>query len=214
MSTLLKTIRRSVRRLRGTPPPRTDARRALLELLPPGSVGAEIGVHLGDFSRRLLDVVRPAKLYLIDPWLHMSSEQYQQAWYGGQARGGQKEMDTRYDQVLTRFAAEIRSGQVEVRRGLSTEVGQTLPDAHLDWVYIDGNHLYEFAKQDLELYFGKVRDGGYLTGDDYREGGWWHGGVRKAVDEFVASHPVDWVFAKHDQFVLRKRSLTEPVKTA
>ena len=57
-------------------------------------------------------------------------------------------------------------------------------DGSLDFVYIDGNHLYEFVKKDLELSLRKMKPGGYITGDDYSPGGWWKGGVKRAVDEF------------------------------
>ena len=65
-------------------------------MLPRKSIGAEIGVHKGDFSRKILRTVSPAALHLIDPWRHETSETYKDAWYGGQAEGRQGEMDARY----------------------------------------------------------------------------------------------------------------------
>jgi hypothetical protein len=174
-------------------------------MLPRHSVGAEIGVHLGDFSADILRIVAPAHLHLVDPWEHVATPGYEQAWYGGGAKGGQKEMDERYESVLARFRREIDAGQVVVHRGLSNDFGSTLPAEHLDWVYIDGNHTYEFVKRDLDLFFGKLKPRGYLLGDDYHDGGWWAGGVKKAVDEFVRAYPVDVVALKYEQFVLRKR---------
>jgi hypothetical protein len=37
----------------------------------------------------------------------------------------------------------------------------------------------------LNLYFDKVKPGAFITGDDYKEGGWWQGGFEKAVGEFL-----------------------------
>jgi hypothetical protein len=179
-------------------------RATLLEILPHASVGAEIGVHLGDFSTEILRIVAPARLHLVDPWKHFDTPGYKQAWYGGGAKGGQNEMDERYESVLVRFRSEIDAGQVVVHRGFSNDFGLTLPAEHLDWVYIDGDHTYEFVKRDLELFFGKLKPGGHLLGDDYHDGGWWAGGVKKAVDEFVRAYPVDVVTLKYEQFVLRK----------
>jgi len=71
-------------------------------------------------------------------------------------------------------------------------------------VYIDGNHLYEFVKSDLELYYHKVRSGGYIAGDDYEIGGWWKSGVKLAVDEFVKNRAVEVVDIRDRQFILRK----------
>jgi hypothetical protein len=173
-------------------------------MLPRRSVGAEIGVHLGDFSAEILRIVAPARLHLVDPWEHFDSPTYKQAWYGGGAKGGQTEMDERYESVLVRFRSEIQTGQVVVHRGFSNDFGSALPPEHLDWVYIDGNHTYDFVKRDLGLFFDKLKPGGYLLGDDYHDGGWWAGGVKKAVDEFVRAYPVDVVTLKYEQFVLRK----------
>jgi Methyltransferase domain len=46
------------------------SRLQLLQLLPKGGEGAEIGVAKGEFSQPLLDVVKPGRLHLIDPWEH------------------------------------------------------------------------------------------------------------------------------------------------
>lgn len=180
-------------------------RATLLEILPRLSVGAEIGVHRGDFSAEILKIVAPSRLHLVDPWKHFDTPAYKHAWYGGGASGGQSEMDERYATVLVRFRSEIDAGQVLVHRRFSNDFGLDLPADHLDWVYIDGDHTYEFVTRDLELFFGKLKPGGYLLGDDYQNGGWWAGGVKKAVDEFVPAYPVDVVTLEYEQFVLRKR---------
>jgi hypothetical protein len=181
-----------------------NSRLFVLEQLPTHSTGVEIGVHKGDFSAQILKVVRPKELHLIDPWHFEPTETYKKAWYGGKARGGQAEMDSRYQAVLARFSDPIGSGQVTVHRGFSTDVGAAFADQQFDWVYIDGNHLYEFVKKDLELFFNRVKVGGLLCGDDYASGGWWQGGVKRAVDEFVRAFPVQVVMIRRRQFVLRR----------
>ena len=40
-------------------------------------------------------------------------------------------------------------------------------DNSLDFVYIDANHAYEFVKEDIELWYPKVKSGGYVMGHDY-----------------------------------------------
>jgi hypothetical protein len=181
-----------------------DKRRFLLDTLPKDSRGVEIGVHIGDFSRKILDVVRPAELYLVDPWEYQQSDTYMGALYGGGAKNGQIEMDERYKNVCKRFGHEIQKGIVKIKREYSSNVLMTFPDNYLDWVYIDGNHLYEYVKNDLELSLQKVCVGGYITGDDYREGGWWNGGVKKAVDEFVSLKFVKITVIQNSQFILQK----------
>ena len=52
----------------------------------------------------------------------------------------------------------------------------------LDFVYIDGNHHYDYVKKDVEMYFPKVRQGGIFGGDNYNNKK--HARVREVVDEF------------------------------
>ncbi|MGH2994959.1 MAG: class I SAM-dependent methyltransferase [Gaiellaceae bacterium] len=175
----------------------------LLRMLPQGSVGAEIGVWKGDFSARILRVVRPARLHLVDPWAFMGGEPYREARYGGKVALDQTAMDELYEDVLRRFTRPIASGVVEVHRCLSAEAASRFPDGYFDWVYVDGNHLYQFVRRDLELFAPKVRSGGLIAGDDYGVAGWWEDGVTRAVDEFVASGGCELVSRETHQFVLR-----------
>jgi hypothetical protein len=185
-------------------PAAQDRRMFLLGRMPSGSICAEIGVHQGDFSELILRVVKPRELHLIDPWHYEASETYKEAWYGGLAGGGQQEMDERYRAVSRRFEAAQQRGLVRIHRGCSKDVLEQFLADYFDWIYIDGNHLYEYVKADLELSLRKTKTGGYITGDDYTDGCWWEGGVKKAVDEFAAASGVRLVQIRHSQFILQK----------
>ena len=161
---------------------RQASRSYLLCRMPKGSVCAEIGVHEGEFSRQILDEVEPQRLNLIDPW---KQEQ----------------------EVMERVAEEIASGRVQVHRNPSSEVHEAFEDSYFDWVYVDGNRLYEYVMQDLELYYPKVKAGGYLTGDDYGVRGFWGNGVQKAVDEFVSRTPGVTLKVHGTQFIIKKEAL-------
>jgi len=168
--------------------------------MPNQSRGAEIGVYEGDFAARILRDARPNQLHLVDPWEHVA--ELENAQYGGQS-SGQDEMDRRYEQVRRRFSKHIGRGQVKIHRSRSSEIADVFEDHYFDWVYIDGNHLFEYVLQDLKLYFPKVRPGGMLMGDDYGPGGWWEGGVKKAVDQF--SEQKDLNLETHgSQFILTR----------
>lgn len=179
-----------------------EPRDFLLRRLPRGSVGAEIGVYRGDFSARILQVVYPSMLHLIDPWEYQ--EEYAEALYGGRAEDGQAEMDRIYDSVLDRFAGARAEGRVSVHRGSSVDVANEIPDRSLDWVYIDGNHEYEYVLEDLRIYHEKVRPGGLLAGDDYGTRGWWEDGVTRAVRHFTDEGACERVLVRRGQFLLRR----------
>lgn len=66
----------------------------------------------------------------------------------------------------------------------SIEASQMYQDYFFDIVYIDASHDYDSVKKDIELWYPKVKPGGFICGDDYIIG--WQG-VVKAVDEFFSS---------------------------
>jgi hypothetical protein len=182
-----------------------SARAFLLQQLPRHSTCAEIGVYKGAFSASIIEIVKPTRLHLIDPWRYEGCAEFRESWYGGAQGVNQANMDAIHESVLRRFQIEITSGTVCVHRAGSSEAAVLFPDEYFDWVYIDGNHRYEFVKNDLELYCEKVKRRGYLTGDDYENQGWWQGGVKKAVDEFAAKGSVEVVNIAEGQFALRKK---------
>ena len=70
---------------------------------------------------------------------------------------------------------------VEALQPVNLEVAAgEFPDCFFDWVYIDGNHSYEAVRQDLELYWRKLKPGGYIVCDDYHHAGFWDDGVTRA----------------------------------
>jgi hypothetical protein len=179
-------------------------RRWLLAKMPKQAVCAEIGVYEGKFSRRIVEFTQPKKLHLIDPWHFQTSEAYKDSFYGGEQGGGQAGMDRRHDMVKSMFASQIADGSIAIHRNDSSKAAAEFPDRYFDWVYIDGNHLYEFVRDDLRLFRPKVRPGGYICGDDYHaDDNWFHGGVKRAVDEFVAAGEAKPVFFHDTQFILR-----------
>lgn len=162
----------------------------LLQQMPKNSICAEIGVHRGNFSKSILKTVKPKKLYLIDPW----------KWVENQVK-----MDENYNKTLARLKGEIKVGQVIIKKGSSLDVLGEFEDDFFDWIYIDGDHRYEFVKKDLELVYSKVKKNGFITGDDYNHvGGPLKREVAKAVDEFINKDKIKVIQFKNEQFIFKK----------
>jgi Methyltransferase domain len=180
------------------------SRRWLLAKMPKNAVCAEIGVYTGRFSQRIVDFTRPARLHLIDPWRYQPSEAYEKSYFGAEVAGGQESMERRYNHVTSMFSSEISAGSIVVHRAESGKAAAEFKDHYFDWIYVDGNHLYEFVRDDLYLFLPKIRPGGYICGDDYHDRRtWFEGGVKRAVDEFIAAGKAKPVFLHGDQFILR-----------
>jgi len=185
-----------------------DGKALVLSLLPKHGVGAEIGVHKGGFSQRILNVAKPRRLVLIDPWMRASSVKYARSWYGG-SNVQQEEMEARFQGVMQKFRQHVSKGIVEVVRKTSLDAAPMYEDNFFDFVYIDGDHAYDGVMRDLTLFYGKIKPGGLIVGDDYRFGGWWGDGVVKAFNEFIGQRAV-YIVCKFDaQIVLRKELRVE-----
>jgi predicted O-methyltransferase YrrM len=142
--------------------------------------GAEIGVWKGHNSVLLLEAIPTLKLYCVDPW---------------ESGGDHVTMPTTTPEVFAEAREEFQqlTSKFEDRcisiPNTSFVASQQIADGSLDFVFIDGDHTYTSAKQDLDLWYPKVRHGGVVSGHDYR----WIGAgiktpeVKRAVDEFVDS---------------------------
>jgi SAM-dependent methyltransferase len=203
--TVRERARGVLRRIHRQPVPAKKAgRENLLREFVPDGIGVEVGTWKGRFAARLLTRAKPRTLHLVDPWQFRSEEAYGSAHYGGRAEGGQAEVESIYQGVLTRFAGEISDGIVVVHRMTSKEAVGLFDDDSLDWVYIDGDHHYDAVKADLQLWYPKVRPGGLLAGDDLDTGNWWQDDVARAVREFAADPETPPLSVLGSQFCFRK----------
>ena len=182
----------------------TTRRAAVLAHLPRDGEGCEIGVFRGDFSALILDRLRPRRLHLIDPWRSSHDPEHADALY---AAGSGNDMEALHAAVLTRFADEIASGRVHPIRGTVAEAAAEIPDASLDFAYVDGDHREAAVLADLEFALSKTRPGGAIALDDYHLGGWWGDGVHRGAHRFLGRHPgaLEILAAPADQLVLRRR---------
>lgn len=135
------SVRRRLGPLRRRLFPRPHPRAALLTALPPGSVGAEIGVWKGNLSAILLEQLRPKRLHLIDPWQYQPSDEYFDWVYlgrGPQLRPGPSRPGPLLQQAAVRrppLRRRLHQGRVVGRlcdrrcRGARGPVGRRSPSA-------------------------------------------------------------------------------------
>jgi hypothetical protein len=177
----------------------TPAAEWIARNIPALSEGAEIGVWRGQFSKLLIDR-GVARLHLVDPWAYQPS--FPLRVFGGKKGRQQDAMDAIYEEVREMFAG---NPAVTLHRKMSSDALDDVEDESLDWVYVDGNHHYEWVLADLQGWWEKLKPGGLLAGDDFMWGEMYGRPVRRAVLEFVSRGTVDFISAERKYFVLRKR---------
>jgi predicted O-methyltransferase YrrM len=68
---------------------------------------------------------------------------------------------------------------------LSTQAAQRFEDNSIDAVIIDADHQYVSVREDLAAWVPKVKRGGIVAGDDFRNPSW--PGVERAVTRVLGS---------------------------
>lgn len=149
-------------------------RSQLLNLLPKNSIGAELGVYLGDFSQEILSVVDPKRLYLIDVW------EFIELNYHDKLMRNNKHQLNAYKTTIKKF---YECPNVFMIRAKTEIIKDIFPESYFDWVYIDADHSYEGCMTDLINSDPLVKNDGLILGHDYTEKSF--PGVVRAVEEFV-----------------------------
>jgi predicted O-methyltransferase YrrM len=139
-------------------------------------VGAEIGVAAGSYSETLCKAIPGLKLYCVDPW----------TTYHGNNRGGSMDRHQRnYETTKER----LKGYDATLIRKKGVEALGDVPDGSLDFVFIDGNHDFDYVMEDIIGWTRKVRSGGIVSGHDYYQ--FKNSGVIEAVDVYTNFHKIE-----------------------
>jgi len=147
----------------------------------------ELGVDKGKHLDYLRKKASPTELIGIDSW-----ESFPKVWT-------QEEQDAKREKVTDWFS---QYGNTTIVHAKIEEQVNEYPDGYFDFIYLDSNHLYDPAVNDISQWWPKVKSGGIFAGHDYidtwRRG--YHFEVFRAVDEFVAAKDI-----KKDLHITKER---------
>jgi len=118
--------------------------------------GVEVGTFKGDYAKHILSTWG-GTLYMVDPWREIPEGYIDSSNHANHP--------TAYLDTMNKLkGVEDRGIMI---RALSEQAVDLFKDESLDFVYIDGNHTYDYVKQDIELWYPKVKKGGLVAGHDY-----------------------------------------------
>jgi hypothetical protein len=134
----------------------TDMLKELKSLKGERTTMIELGCYMGESTMLFAASNIFDKIYTIEPHEghEIFSENYGYSW---ELVKEQFEINTRYFDNISLIS------------DYSHNVVDRFKDNSIDFIYIDANHSYESVKQDLILYYPKVKQGGYIGGHDYHE---------------------------------------------
>jgi cephalosporin hydroxylase len=121
----------------------------------------EIGTCWGGFAKFLLDFSKCTKLYCVDPYKKYELFEY----FDALNVTPQGFLDNKFYRVQQDLK-ESFGDRVEMIREESVPTSKHFTDNSLQFVYIDGNHMFNAVMADLEAWYPKIAPGGVLAGDD------------------------------------------------
>jgi hypothetical protein len=162
-------------------------RNAMLEALPLKANGTalEIGVALGDFSRKIIDRMQPRIFYAADIFQMHQTESHWGTPSSVLFKGMNHEEFYRH---------RFRDDPVALLAGPSSQTLHQIEEGSLDFVYVDAEHTYEPVKADATVALRKLRSGGIIIFNDYTLFDQYMGvsyGVIRAVNELIIEHNLE-----------------------
>ena len=117
-------------------------------------VGAEIGAYKGEFSAKFCKA--GLYMYVIDPWLGFAGQ--------GRTQQVQSTQDGYYEDAKRNLAPHQNC---TIIRKASMDALTDFKDNSLDFTYVDGDHNFRHAAEDIYEWAKKVKIGGVVAGHDY-----------------------------------------------
>ena len=148
--------------------------------------GAEVGVWDGVYSEALCQANPALHLTCVDPWTKYPEYliRFRQPREDGSVASGEEAFQCAYAAAVKR----LQPYGCTLVRDFSVKAAEGVPDGSLDFVYLDGNHQYEYVMEDISAWLPKIRAGGILSGHDYVQSR--QIDVVAAVDAWTTTHAV------------------------
>lgn len=124
--------------------------------------GAEIGVWKGAYTASFCQANPKLHMLCVDPW------QSYPAWLDTKNAMPLEQAEWLIGEAYAKAMKQLAPLNCTIVRKFSREAALEVADRSLDFVYVDGNHVYEAVLEDLEAWAPKVKPGGFVAGHDYR----------------------------------------------
>jgi len=146
----------------------------------------EIGVSYGNNAWRMCRSLRPKECHLVDPYVDTPENVVSK----------EDNADANVPFELAKHLLSTLPVNATFHKQPSNVAYKKFDDEYFDFIYIDGDHSYKAVKEDIELWYPKLRKGGIIAGDDYHKDG-----VKPAVEECFKNYEVslneyEWLVTK------------------
>lgn len=140
----------------------------------------EVGCKEGRTTGHILKTVPDSRVIAIDPWMKQEKsddplKETYEAWDFG-----------KIEREFWENVGDADNSRISMLRMTSAEAASGAWLSPMDLIFIDALHDYEHVKQDIALWWPKVRIGGILAGHDFNHK--WPGCERAVAESFNLMH--------------------------
>ena len=157
----------------------------------PPITAVEIGTFRGVNAKYMLDNLKIKKLYLVDPY-----NDYIDGSNGPRSKIKRKDLVKPKRQAHQRLKKWDKKRVLKWVEKYSNDAAKEIP--LVDYVYIDGAHIYERVLDDLNNYYPKLKESGIMAGHDIHVGE-----VIAAVQDFAKKKNIHFQVAGQDWWFMK-----------
>lgn len=144
-------------------------------------IGCEVGLFRGRNAVSMFRAIPELKLYGVEP-------------YADQPYSTRPKTQERYAYNKMRADQRLEGRNAIMIEKFSEDAVKDIPYDSLDFIYIDGDHSYDYVMLDIILWSRKVRKGGIVSGHDYEVPGGLKRkpdvNIQQAVDNYISMHKI------------------------
>jgi hypothetical protein len=153
----------------------------------------EVGCAFGFHTKQVISNTEIESYTMVDPYVPYANDVFSDSVQNVYNDGTMNLSN--FDQFLHLVMEELSEYKEKIThiRKPSIEAAKEVENESLDAIFVDGDHSYSAVKEDLSVWWPKLRVGGTLCGDDY-----WMSDVARAVHEFASENGLDVKFKTRD----------------
>lgn len=151
----------------------------------------EIGTFEGYNAESILKNLNVKKMYIVDPYLEYED------YFTSEPEKTKLNLSVAQRKAKNRL--KKYSNKIVWIRKTSDDALKDIPK-NVDFIYVDGNHEYEYVKKDMENYYEKIGSKGILAGHDITS----FPGVGEALVEFCSEKKIKPSITVTDWWVEKK----------
>jgi hypothetical protein len=149
---------------------------------------AEIGVHRGALSAKLLAAFPNLTLFMVDSW--RATKPGAPYFESGDSCAKLTDNEQHQCKLEAKRVTEFAASRRMIFQAASLTAAKLLPPPRFSWIFVDASHLYEDVRDDIAAWWPRIEGNGILAGHDifHRR----FPGVERAVREFAEREQVEF----------------------